>query len=187
MKIAVKTNLKCAILSLILSTAFSLQASAHSHLLPDGSMPSLRNEFFGNKAGPCGPGSRNPNPTVLQPGQRLRVDWVETVDHPGYYRIAFSPGADLGYDQNVLLDKIPDNQGGPAASHTYSATVTVPSTPCTNCSIQLIQYMTETNPPSLYFSCADVEIRAGAPAASPKPVVPSVSPVPVADPNGGCE
>lgn len=101
------------------------------------------------------------------------VQWDEVIDHPGYYRIAFSPAGDLGFDENVLVPKVLDLPD----VHSYETLITVPNTPCTNCTIQMIQYMTENNPPTLYYSCADVEIRAAdAPMPSPTPQVSPVIP-----------
>ena len=79
------------------------EARAHSRWLPSGSLPSMRNTNSGNKSadGVCGLGARNASPVVLQAGQDLTVQWEETIDHPGYFRIAFSPGSDQGYDANV--------------------------------------------------------------------------------------
>lgn len=136
-----------------------------------------RNTSTGLKAGPCGNVARTNNPTILQAGQTLTIQWEETVNHPGYYRIAFSPANDAGFDQNVWIANVPDV----GDRNQYNQTITVPNTPCTGCTLQMIQYMTE-NPaqPSLYYSCADIEIRAaGAPMPSPTPrpsVVPGVDP-----------
>ncbi|MBC7386902.1 MAG: lytic polysaccharide monooxygenase [Cryobacterium sp.] len=147
---------------------------AHSRLLLNGTTPP-RNASSGLKVGPCGNVPRTSSPTVLTAGQTLKVQWEEVIDHPGYYRIAFSPAADAGFDANILAARIDDLPN----VHAYETNVTVPSTPCTNCTLQLIQYMTENNPPTLYYSCADVEIRAaGSPMPSPTPRV-SYSPVPL--------
>jgi hypothetical protein len=161
----------------------SPSAQAHARFLPTGSLPSLRNTSTGNKTGPCGPGARNASPTVLTAGQKLKIDWEEVIDHPGWYRIAFAKSGDQGYDDNVLVDKLTDMQGGDINTHKYSTTITVPSTPCTGCTFQLIQYMTENTPPSLYYSCADIEIRSATPAPSPSPSpAPTPSPSPKVSP-----
>jgi hypothetical protein len=141
----------------------------HARLRLGGTLPP-RSTSAGLKAGPCGNVARTNNPTVLQAGQQLTVQWDEVVDHPGYYRVAFSPAGDQGFDANVLVPKVNDVTG----VHAYEATITIPNVECTQCTIQLIQYMTENNPPSLYYSCADVEIRKG-PVPSPTPA-PSASP-----------
>lgn len=138
----------------LLSLLITTQVFAHARLLPGGTLPP-RN-ILANKSGPCG-SPRTTTPTFLIAGQQLTVQFEEFVEHPGFYRIAFSPSGDLGFDQNILLNNILDVQGG-ALPHNYSRVVTVPNTPCNQCTIQMIQYMTENNPPSLYFSCADIVI-----------------------------
>jgi hypothetical protein len=150
----------------------------HARLRLGGTLPP-RSTSAGLKSGPCGNVARTNNPTLLQAGQQLTVQWDEVIDHPGYYRVAFSPANDQGFDANVLVLKVNDLPG----VHAYEATITVPNVECTQCTIQLIQYMTENNPPSLYYSCADVEIRKGvvvpSPVPSPVPSGPPPAPVPI--------
>jgi hypothetical protein len=136
----------------------------HARLRLGGNVPP-RNSSPGLKSGPCGMVPRTASPTLLTAGQQLTVQWDEVVDHPGYYRIAFSPAGDAGFDANVLVPQVLDVPG----VHAYETTITVPNTPCTDCTIQLIQYMTENNPPSLYYSCGDIQIRAVGAPMTPNP------------------
>lgn len=144
-----------ALLALPLVAAVPAVARGHANLTE----PAPRN-LEANKTGPCG-SPRTATPHVLTAGESITVRWVETIEHPGWYRIAFSPSADVGFDENVLLDDIPDTQGG-AMPHLYEATITLPQEPCTDCTLQMIQYMSETTPPTLYFSCADLILEAPA-------------------------
>jgi hypothetical protein len=114
------------------------------------------------KTPPCGGLGRSGVPTILAPGQPLEVEWVETVDHPGHYEIAFSPADDLGFV--TLLGNVPDQAfASGATERTYSATIDVPSTPCGSCTLQLIQFMSDHPPGSqYYYSCADIQIVFGA-------------------------
>jgi hypothetical protein len=123
------------------------------------------------KSGPCGGIARTNNPTILTAGQLFTVQWEQVINHPGYYRIAFSPSGDAGFDDHVILPKFPNVIG----QQFFETTIKVPNTPCTDCTLQLEQYMTENDPPSIYYSCADVEIRA-AEAAPPLPPVPAPTP-----------
>lgn len=109
------------------------------------------------KVGPCGGVARTSSPIVLEAGSEIVVEWDEFVDHPGYYQISFSMGGDR--DFILLLDQIGDKRPPSSGPNLYSATVTLPSTPCEEGTLQLIQVMTE-NPsrPSLYFSCADIRL-----------------------------
>lgn len=171
----------------------SADALAHARwkLAAGGGTTPPRNTSTGLKASPCGGVARTSTPTVLTAGQRLVLHWEETINHPGYYRIAFSQ------DGDVFPPALPAPTAQTPASSTlwvpfvldipgqsnYQASVTVPDVACTNCTLQMIQYMTESNPPTMYYSCADIEIRR--PAASP---VPSSSPKPVPSPSSspGC-
>jgi len=170
------------VLAVITVGVFPQVSFGHARFVLNGTTPP-RNTSTGLKTGPCGGIARTATPTILKAGQQLEVQWEETVDHPGYYRIAFSPSGDMGFDQNVLVQKVDDI----ANVHSYKATITVPNTPCTQCTLQMIQYMTENVPPSLYYSCADIEIRTVVPSPSPRPSTsPSVSPRPIPLPSGDC-
>jgi hypothetical protein len=154
-------------------------AWGHARIAPSPVPP--RNPDPGIKTGPCGPYAPGTGVrTTLTAGQQLTFNWTETIDHPGYYRIAFSPDGVNGFDQNVLAPtgtNTPDIQNAATLPHNYSRVITVPNTPCTSCSLQLIQYMTEANPPTLYFSCADIQIVA--PGGTPSPVPsPTATPTP---------
>lgn len=102
----------------------------------------------------------------------VRVRWTETISHPGHYRISFdNDGQDAFVDPAsytdfytnaaVLLDNIPDVTG----TSQYSATVTLPFLECNNCTIQVMQVLTDKPPyvpgPSsddLHRVCADVTL-----------------------------
>jgi hypothetical protein len=144
---------------------------AHARLKPSvGVLP--RSTNAGIKSGPCGNFPASLNPPTLTGGQQLTLTWEETIDHPGRYEIYFSQSGDQNF---VLLATIPDIQGNTIPlPHQYSHTVTLPDVNCNNCTLQMIQVMTE-NPanPSLYFSCADMKVVASSPNPAP-PVVPPV-------------
>lgn len=112
------------------------------------------------KVGPCGGIPRTASPLVLEAGSELELEFEEFVEHPGYYQVFFSTGGDR--DFFLLLDEIPDRRVS-SSNDLYRVTVTLPSTPCEEGTLQLIQVMTE-NPerPSLYFSCADIRLVAPA-------------------------
>lgn len=142
--------------------------------------------------------------SVFAPGSTITVTWLETINHPGYYRIAVQPngetfgippaapgrckgnincpagvtdcdfptvsqeGTDPANGSIVLVDRIADGM--------LSAQVTLPNIECTNCTLQLIQVMTDKCPyttdalsDDLYFKCADITLSASAPDAGPQP------------------
>lgn len=137
------------------------------------------------KEGPCGAAgsTRGTTVTTYQPGETITVEWDETVDHPGHYRIAFDDSGDDAFINPsrstddfpfVLVDRITDKAGG-----RYTAQVTLPSTPCTNCTLQLMQIMTTTEPyNSFYWQCADIVIAGDA--------APDAGPTGGGETSGGC-
>lgn len=143
-----------------------MSSLAYSHARLDPlRVPKPRNDSSGLKTGPCGGVAATTDPskrTTLVAGSQLELYFQETIDHPGYYRIAFSPANDQGFDDNVLIEMANDIQGAPTPSFNsprqYQETITVPDTLCENCTLQLIQVMTDRNPASNYYSCADIRI-----------------------------
>ena len=138
-----------------------------------------------NKGGPCGTAgsTRGTKVTTFAPGATVTVEWDETVDHPGHYRIAFDDdGDDIFQNPNnpgdnfpgTLMEPIADKSGG----H-YTQDITLPTTPCENCTLQVMQIMTTAVPyNSFYYQCADIRIADG--GIDPPP------PVDPGDTGGGC-
>lgn len=163
--------MRSLVLASILVAATPAVALAHITL----TSPAPRSAPALQKDPPCGAvGSvRSANPTVLEPGATITVTWNETIDHTGHYRISLDQdGQDftipLGFtdttqSENVVEDLIADRAGGGL----YSQVITLPTTPCENCTIQLIQMMTDASydpVTDIYFTCADIAIReAGVP------------------------
>jgi MYXO-CTERM domain-containing protein len=134
------------------------------------------------KAGPCGAAGsvRGTNVTTYRPGQTITVKWNETIEHPGHYRVSFDPdGQDFSVppdfntdtgpaDPLVIKDLIPDVGGVlPQGGRPYSFDVTLPDMECTNCTLQVIQMMTDKPPygdgNDIYFQCADITLANDAP------------------------
>jgi hypothetical protein len=138
-----------------------------------------------NKHCPCGAGTGNDRcttgatvddnravdrVTTFQPGETITLRWRETIGHTGRWRVAFSPsGADLDvFNDHILLD-IADpsgSAGNTGAGNAWAVDVTLPSTPCDTCVLQVLQVMNgDTGTPvvdprgdDLYFQCADIVI-----------------------------
>ncbi len=162
------------IVGLTLATSTLLvAASARAHIALTA--PAVR-PTASIKDAPCGStgSTRGDAISVFQPGETITVTWDETIDHPGYYRISFDadgqdftiPPAinDTSASDNVLIDLIPDEAGGP----NYSQQVTLPNIECETCTLQLIQLMTDKLPYTtdaasndIYFQCADIALRSG--------------------------
>lgn len=141
-----------------------------------------------NKAGPCGAAGsrRGTQVATFAPGATIMVEWDETVDHPGHYRIAFDDDGDDAFQNpnnpndnfaSTLMEPIADKAGG----H-YTQAITLPTTPCASCTLQLIQVMTTDVPyNSFYYQCADIAIGEGGNPGMP------VDPAPGDDGvDGGC-
>ena len=74
------------------------------------------------KTGPCGGIEADGDAAAYEPGAAITVSWLETVDHPGYYRIAFSPG-----ELAPAAGALPDNTS--KRSKIVEATMLVAMTP----------------------------------------------------------
>jgi len=152
----------------------SMESHAHARWLLDG-MIKPRDPSTELTTAPCGGVARTTTPTILTPGQTINVEWEETVDHPGYYIISFSPTGDTNFDQYVLAPRIIDTQNGTPTPHFYQAQITLPDQACTECTLQLIQVM-EENPlsPVNYYSCSDIQLVADT-GGPPSPVTNAVT------------
>lgn len=157
------------LLLLTLMTAFILSSTAMAHVrwVIDSVTPPRTNDT-GLKANPCGGALRTNRSTIFSAGQTIELEFEETINHPGHYRIAFSPADDLDFDitGNILVDNIPDvtNNG------TYAQQVTIPMQECTACTLQLIQVMTTSPTPSpgdYYYSCTDIQITSPGDTTAP--------------------
>lgn len=149
-------------------------AAAHIEL----QIPAARYSADMQKDPPCGHPDNPPGAgpvATYQAGETITVQFEETVNHAGHFRIALdTTGTDTftlptGFDDfynssEVLLDDIPDMAGG-----VYMVDVTLPDTPCDPCTLQLIQVMNDGSwgpgDSDLYFNCADIAIE-GAGAGS---------------------
>lgn len=133
---------------------FAGQSSAHTRWDPDGLIkPRTNNDNI--KLGPCG-AARTENAVVLQSGATIEVAFESTIYHQGHFRIAFSEADDQGFDAHVLADQIPDFPD----QRYRTESITLPDIECSACTLQLIQTMPDRNPPTDYFSCADIQLTA---------------------------
>jgi BIM1-like copper acquisition factor len=109
------------------------------------------------KSGPCGGEAAGKSRTTFTAGSRVTVHWREYIEHPGYFRVRYSPAGDKHWV--TLADHVPDKVVQPgAADAKYARTVRLPSAPAKAATLQVIQVMTDSNPPAFYFSCADIRL-----------------------------
>lgn len=123
---------------------------------------------------PCGGKARTNTPKVLKKGDNVTLKFKETIIHPGHFIISFSPAADAGFDQNILLDNITraaSDSDGSLVNNIYSKSITLPDIECDDCTLQLIQFMSDSQ--TNYYSCADIQLTAtGAPPPAGDDVTP---------------
>lgn len=170
-------------------------ASAHIHLtypksrtdLPTGDQ---KEQHCGN---PLYVRADNPTrTTTFAPGSTITVTWDETIDHPGYFRIALQPDGEI-----FPIPDVPEGGGFPTENRTgqideatgaiiiadaipdgrVNMPIQLPDIECTNCTLQFIQmmtdkppYTTDLNSDDIYFNCADISLVAG--ATNPDPMEP---------------
>ena len=120
--------------------------------------------------------------TTLHVGDQITFSWTETVPHDGHFRISLAvnsrseltdpavtaSNADgtpkdvaISTAYPVLADNLfPHQEADTPIGMKYSYTVTIPNTPCTKCTLQLLQFMAEhpADPSYFYHHCADVTI-----------------------------
>jgi hypothetical protein len=170
---------------LLLVTALLLAGPASAHVRLESPASRYGDEM---KLRPCGitGGTRTTRVTTVRPGQVITVVFDEFIDHPGYFRIAFDPAGDAALgppvwngsafvnppEVHVLVDPIL-NPPGPTHGE---VPVTLPNVECDNCTLQLIQVMTDKPPfdglDDFYYQCADLRLSSTAPLGGPPPLPP---------------
>jgi len=137
-------------------------------------------------------GSPRANVHTALPGSSLHLVWDEYVVHPGWFRISFQrngdtfeipptsngptgTGAASNYPTENLTGKTDPATGSliladRIAHGTLSMDVTLPNVECSNCTLQLIQMMTDKPPytvdvasDDIYFACVDLVLSSSAP------------------------
>ena len=177
--LGLKTRLGGFTLSAVMAVPFFLHAphvAAHARWDLNG-IVKPRTADRGLKIDPCDGAPRTTTPATFTPGQTITVSFEETVNHTSYYRIAFSPANDQGFNSNILLDNIQDNKNAETPlPHFFSAIITLPMQACDACTLQLIQVMTDSNPISNYYSCSDIKLVDGGGTTPPPPPPPAPLP-----------
>ena len=97
-----------------------------------------------------------PTRLAYTPGQNLNIGITETINHPGRFIVQFSPDSVNGFWSagNQLLNVADGQSGGDRL-----LTVKIPTTPCTNCMLRVLQQM-DDQPGQFYVHCFDITISA---------------------------
>ena len=154
----------------------------------------LTTEDGGKGAPPCGEGTPSGIVTRVQGGHAITLKLIETLFHPGHYRVALSVNsrAELPPDPDVIADtngisisaaiqappQIPVLADGLFAHTTadnlnFQTDLVLPNINCARCTLQVIEFMAEHGPNIgggyFYHHCADLQIVADPALAPPDP------------------
>jgi hypothetical protein len=166
-------------------------SDAHFRLVAPDSLMVLDTQGNPQKTGPCGneaPQTPSAKVATFRAGQTITVQLVETVPHPGHYRVAIaasqnqlpaeppvSPPTGNMCDsvpiiQNPALPVLVDGALVHTTPLTGTQTISVPLPPnftCTNCVLQIIEFMSNHTKPCFYHHCATISIQGAAADGGP--------------------
>jgi MYXO-CTERM domain-containing protein len=164
-------------------------ADAHFRLTQPPQMTAESNNFGDpQKFAPCGPldlsGADLTNEvTTYTAGETITITIQETINHPGHYRVALATGDPNDLPAAPAVTSTPEDdcamttvQNPPVypvladgmLDHDTSFNmvpqsfeVTLPDdVECTNCTLQVIEYMSSHSAPCFYYHCATINIEA---------------------------
>jgi hypothetical protein len=105
-------------------------------------------------AAPCGAAKPATAAHTYMPGQTITVKIHEVIDHPGHYELYWSNANDAAFTAITGMTNIPN----PTGLADTTVQLTLPNTPMDNATLQMRMVMTNTNPPTNYYSCADIKL-----------------------------
>ncbi len=191
---------------------FGFTATAEAHFKLNAPASMILQDASGNpqKTSPCGgAGTPTNEVTDVRSGAMLSISITETVEHNGHYRVAVAQNmAELPADPNVannnciglmpssnpMLPVLGDGllmHSTPLDPKTQTMQVMIPAgMTCTNCVLQVIQYMYPHAKPCFYWHCAMVNISPNAPPPPDAGIDPGsdavTDPTDPPNPGGGC-
>jgi MYXO-CTERM domain-containing protein len=179
---------------------FAATAEAHFKLNAPAAY-SQQSAQYGDpqKTAPCGPSAGTLVPTnavtAVQSGAMLTISINETIPHPGHYRVALAqnmaglppapPVANancngLVPNANPQLPVLADGllpHTAPFSNPNQTMQVMIPAgMTCTNCVLQVLEYMANHAQPCFYYHCAMVNISPTAPPPPPPPTDGGIDP-----------
>ncbi len=195
-------------LSVAIVAALALPAYGHFRLVSPTNV--VEQDIYGDpqKDGPCGGAGTATNAvTAIQTGSTLTVTIDETIFHPGHYRVALAQTegalpapppvtpsmgdqcASAAIAQPPNLPILADGQLRHTASFGgQDQTIQIPlpaGMQCTDCVLQVLQFMSSHAAPCFYYHCARVTISDTAPPPDAGPDAPEEpGKKPPADPDG---
>ena len=192
-----------------------VSAAAHIHL----TTPQSRTDMLtgDQKEEHCGVATqtRTTRVTTYKPGETIMVSWMETINHTGWFRIAFQPAGQVfeippasngpdgtGAASNYPTEDLTGMTDAPTASiiladriadGTLMKEVTLPNMECSNCTLQFIQVMTDKPPytadaasDDIYFNCADITLSNAPPMVDAGIDTPDAPGANASSTSGGC-
>jgi len=164
------------------------QVFAHALWKPGSSLPPRSTDDLANlKFKPCGGNNPTPllrgiKPKIYKTNESIAVEWIETIDHEGYFYIRLldvnnQPINQFKLDNPTTFEMLDTNDSILFGTKlTRSKMIKMPATECTKCSMQLLQEMWRGTPPArdvnfdlvnylpavgtFYFSCSDIRLEA---------------------------
>ena len=188
-------ELQVGVVAVVMLFGLPAATGAHFKLLEPASWLVANDRGDPQKAAPCGGDAKDqgtPSGVVGKAvgGQKLHIKVVETVYHPGHYRVSLAVNSrdELPPDpvtttretekgprsvwaviqsppqKPVLADGLFPHYTRPSQPQTYEADVELPNINCPKCTLQIAQWMGEhayNNPGGYtYHHCADLQISA---------------------------
>ena len=181
------------VFALALAALPTVVLNAHFKLIEPASWIVESERGDPQKAAPCGADDKAEMSKAVTPvkgGSLLHLKVLETIYHPGHYRVALAVNSreELPPDpmtierttekgprsvwaaiqsppqQPVIADGLFQHYTRPASPQTYEADVQLPNITCAKCTLQVIQFMADHgyNQPGgySYHHCADLKITA---------------------------
>jgi len=173
-----------SLLSFSLLAALSPSPAQAHYMLLQPASAYMQGSPYGDpqKTAPCGPtagaGTPTGQVTTYRPGDMVTLTIRETIFHPGHYRISVGPDpskfmtppvtpmpgdqcASVPIDTNPVLPVVADGLLKHTTNFAGDQTVTfkLPAGfTCPNCTMQIVQYMSNHAAPCFYYHCANVNI-----------------------------
>ncbi|MET0591623.1 MAG: SCE4755 family polysaccharide monooxygenase-like protein [Polyangiaceae bacterium] len=166
-------------------------ASAHFRLISPGNVVMQSSDGSPQKMGPCGNESpQTPSNVVtrFEPGATVTIQLQETVFHPGHYRaaLAVNSPSELPADPvvtagstacgsaaiqstpmyPVLADGMLQHTQMLTGTQTFQVKLPTNVT-CTNCTLQIVEFMSSHAAPCFYYHCAKIAIGPDGGTTSP--------------------
>ena len=173
-------------IALLAALALPTTANAHFKLVTPEAQYTQDTYGDPQKTGPCGPtgdgGTATNKVTTVMAGSMMTLTISETIFHPGHYRVAIAPDesglpavpqvtpgstacGSAPITQSPALPLLADGVLVHTTRFTGQQTAQIPipaGMSCTNCVVQVVEFMSNHAAPCFYYHCAIVNVTTGA-------------------------